>query len=116
MLSRYNRILVAEYRVDFRKAHDGLLAEARKHNCDPFAGDVIIFVSRCKSKIKALYADKTGLWLSHKVFTADTIKTKLSFLTEPTVTEVSPAALSMLLEGTAYRIEKKSKEWSPGTL
>jgi hypothetical protein len=40
---RRQRIWLARHRVDFRKAHNGLLAEAYKMNLDPFNGDVIIF-------------------------------------------------------------------------
>jgi len=110
-MTNYKRILVAEYFVDFRKSHDGLLAEARKNNSDPFLGDVIVFLSRSRRKIKVLYADKTGLWLSSKRFSAGSIKTKLNFLMEHSVKEVTTAELSMLLEGNEYFVTKKAKEW-----
>jgi transposase len=110
-LTNYKRILVAEYFVNFRKSHDGLLAEARKNGLDPFLGDVLVFLSRCRRKIKVLYSDKTGLWLSYKRFSAGTIKTKLKFLVEYSVKEITTAELSMLLEGNEYSLTKKAKEW-----
>ena len=110
-LTNYKRILVAEYFVDFRKSYDGLLAEARKNNSDPFLGDVLVFLSRCRRKIKVLYADKTGLWLSGKRFTADRVKTKLKFLLDPSVKEITIAELSMLLEGNEHSLTKRAKEW-----
>jgi len=57
-------IHLAMHRVDFRKAHDGLLAEAYHMGLDPFAGDVILFVGRCRRRMKLLFADDTGLWLA----------------------------------------------------
>jgi hypothetical protein len=33
------RVLIAEYRTDFRKRFDGLLAEAYRLGADPYAGD-----------------------------------------------------------------------------
>ena len=41
-------IWLANHRVDFRKQHSGLLAEAYKMNLDPFLGDVVIFIGRSK--------------------------------------------------------------------
>ena len=57
MLSTLNRqrVWLAQHRVDFRKQHDGLLAEAYKMSLDPFLGDVIIFIGRNRRRIKLLW-------------------------------------------------------------
>lgn len=107
MVGRSSRVWLAEHRVDFRKQHQGLLAEAYKMNLDPFSGDVVIFVGRHKRRIKVLYADPTGLWVSAKVFTVEAIKTKLNFLSEPSCKIITQAELAMLMEGSRYTVEKR---------
>ena len=104
---RRSRIWLACHRVDFRKQHDGLLAEAYKMNLDPFSGDLIIFVGRARRRIKVLYADNTGLWVSSKKFTLEAMKTKLRFLFEPSCRSITQAELAMLIEGSAYTLNKK---------
>lgn len=105
--SRVRRFFVVEHRVDFRKGHPGLLAEAFRLGRDPFAGDLLIFVGRGRRTLKVLYADPTGLWLSYKQFTADVIKTKLRFLADPTSTEITQAELAMIVEGAAYSVQRR---------
>lgn len=101
------RIWLARHRVDFRKQHDGLLAEAYRMNLDPFSGDVIIFVGRARRRIKVLYADGTGLWVSAKKFTIEAMKTKLTFLVDPSCQSITHAELAMLMEGSSYTLGKK---------
>jgi transposase len=105
--NRNRRIFVANYVVDFRRNHDGLLAEAFKLNLNPFKGDVIIFIGRKRNRIKVLYSDETGLWLSSKKFTVQSMKTKFKFLIDPSFRKISAGELAMLLEGSAYTVEKK---------
>ena len=101
------RIWLARHRVDFRRQHDGLLAEAYKMNLDPFLGDVVIFVGRHRRTVKVLYADPTGLYLTWKKFTLESMKTKMEFLFEPSCDSITAAELAMLLEGSSYTIGKK---------
>lgn len=110
--SRNMKIWLARHRVDFRKQHQGLLAEAYKINLDPFAGDVIIFVGRRLRRIKVLYADVSGLWVSTKLFTNEAMKTKLVFLTDPSCDEISQSELALLIDGSRYKIEKKIVAYS----
>ena len=109
--NRGRRIFLVNYVVDFRRHHDGLLAEAFKLNLDPFKGDVLIFISRRRRRIKVLYSDETGLWLSAKKFTVESMKTRFKFLIDPAWTKISQGELAMLLEGTAYKVEKKLKSY-----
>lgn len=104
---RRSRIWLARHRVDFRRHHDGLLAEAYKMSLDPFAGDIIIFVGRHRRAIKLLYADTTGLWLSWKKFTVEAMKTSVPFLADPFCQSITQAELAMLMEGSSYSINKK---------
>jgi hypothetical protein len=105
--SRFNKIWLARHRVDFRKQHQGLLAESYKMNLNPFSGDVIIFVGRSLRRIKVLYADVSGLWVSTKLFTGEAMKTKLNFLVDPFCDEISQSELALLIDGSRYTIEKK---------
>jgi hypothetical protein len=105
--SRKQRIWLAQHRVDFRKAQNGLLAEAYKLRLDPFAGDVIIFVGKNRRRLKVLHADPTGLWVSSKVFTLEAMKTKFKFLSEPSCASITQAELALMIEGSRYTIEKK---------
>lgn len=107
LTGRQPKIWLAQHRVDFRKHHQGLLAEAYKMNLDPFSGDVVIFVGRHRRRIKVLYADPTGLWVSAKIFTMEAIKTKLKFLSEPSCKIITQAELAMVMEGSRYTVEKK---------
>ena len=105
--ARRQRIWLAQHRVDFRKQHGGLLAEAYKMGLDPFSGDVIIFVGRTRRMIKVLYADPTGLFVTAKLFTLEAMKTKFKFISEPLAQDITNAELSLLIEGSRYTIEKR---------
>lgn len=105
--SRRLKIWLAQHRVDFRKQHGGLLAEAYKMGLDPFSGDVIIFVGRTRRMLKVLYADPTGLFVTAKLFTLETMKTRFKFISEPLARDITAAELSLLIEGSRYTIEKR---------
>jgi len=100
-------IHVAMHRVDFRKNHDGLLAEAYHMGLDPFAGDVVLFVGRCRRRMKLLFADSSGLWLAYKRFNVGSMKTKFRFLLDPGFNQISMAELQMFFEGNAYTVNKR---------
>lgn len=100
-------IHLALHKVDFRMGHDGLLAECYRMSLDPFAGDVVLFIGRCRSRMKLLFADDTGLWVAFKKFNRQSMKTKFKFLSDPCVQHISTAELQMFFEGKAYTIQKK---------
>lgn len=103
-------IHLAMHRVDFRKSHDGLLAEVYHMGLDPFAGDVVLFVGRCRLRMKLLFADESGLWVAFKRFNAESIKTKFRFLSDPQVNQISSAELQMFFEGKSYTINPPPKK------
>lgn len=107
------RLFVAQHCVDFRRQHDGLLGEAFKMKLDPFKGDIVIFVGRRKNRIKVLYADATGLWVSCKRFTMECMKTRFHFILDPSCRSISAGELSMLLEGSAYTLQRQVKPYIP---
>ena len=106
--ARIRFVHVAMHKVDFRKGHDGLLAECYNMALDPFAGDVVLFVSRCRRRMKLLFADDSGLWVAFKRFNKEAMKTKFRFLSDPGVKQISTGELQMFFEGSAYTIDKRS--------
>lgn len=100
-------VYVAYHKVDFRKQHDGLLGECYHLGLDPFAGDVVLFIGRCRRKMKLLFADSTGVWVAYKRFNKQCMKTHFRFLDNPGVNEISQAELSMFFEGCRYKIERR---------
>jgi hypothetical protein len=106
MSARVKRVWLAEFRVDFRCGHDGLLAEAYACELTPFEGDALIFVGRDRRRIKVLYADSNGLWVCYKVFSRGTSKTLFSFIADRNCREISLAELSLLLDGADYTVHR----------
>lgn len=92
------RIFVARDAVDFRKAHDGLLAVIRDaFGDDPFDGSLFVFVNRSRDRVKLLQWDRDGFWLHYKRLEQGTFK--LDVKTDESRCEISRAQLSMLIEG-----------------
>lgn len=112
MVGQRSRVWLAQHRVDFRKQHQGLLAECYKMALDPFQGDIVIFIGKNRRRIKVIYADSTGYWVSSKVFSMEAMKTRFSFLTEASCKSVTSAELSMLMEGTRFTVEKKVRSYA----
>jgi len=46
--TRVQRIFLSEHGVDFRRAHNGLLAEAYRLQLDPYQGDLLLFIGKKK--------------------------------------------------------------------
>jgi hypothetical protein len=105
--ARIRFVHVAMHKVDFRMSHDGLLGECYRMGLDPFAGDVVLFVGRCRRRMKLLFADDSGLWVGFKRFNSQSVKTKFRFLADPEVKQISTAELQMFFEGSAYTIDKR---------
>jgi hypothetical protein len=105
--------MLAEYHVDFRNWHQGLLNEAYVLGLNPWDGDIIVFPSRDRKKVKVLSADRTGLWVSYKKFAAQTMKTTLRFLSDRSVCEITESELAMLLDGSRYVVERRLLELRP---
>lgn len=92
------RIFVARDAVDFRKAHDGLLAVIRDaFGDDPFDGSLFVFINRSRDRVKLLQWDRDGFWLHYKRLEQGTFK--LDVKDDATRCEISRAQLSMLIEG-----------------
>jgi hypothetical protein len=105
------RFWIACFRVDFRRGFDGLLADAYLAKRDPFAGDVLIFISRDRKKAKILAVDDTGIWVMAKRFFGGGISHR--FYGEKSCREVSQSEAMLFLEGTQYIVHKRLNGWPP---
>jgi hypothetical protein len=103
---------LARYKVDFRKGHWTLLSEAYGLGLDPLQGDLILFISRDKRKLKLLYIDGTGIWLSHKLFFNGAMKSIVDFEDKPCKAAIGSAELAMLLEGASFTIHKRIADFT----
>jgi hypothetical protein len=105
------RVLLAEYRVDFRKHHDGLLAEAFRIGAQPYDGDCVVFVKKDRTQIRALIGDSFGLYLVSRRFEGGRLRLLLEFAEQPSAKTVSTGELSLLLEGSSFTVHKRAKAW-----
>lgn len=58
------RIHLAAQPVDMRKGFDGLMAIVHAWGLDPFTGDLFVFASRDRARLKVLHWDHGGFVLS----------------------------------------------------
>ena len=92
------RIFMAREPVDFRKAHDGLIAIVRdEFGDDPFDGSVFVFLNRKRDRVKVLHWDRDGFWLHYKRLESGTYVLKIEGVGSRA--EITRPQLMMLLEG-----------------
>lgn len=61
------RVYLAVGATDLRKAFDGLQGVVReKMESDPMSGHLFVFCNKTKSRLKVLYFDGSGMWISTK--------------------------------------------------
>lgn len=58
---------------------------------DPIAGDLIMFIRRCRRKLKIIYLDHNGIWVLAKRFHKGGYKQKWSFLDRAEAVEQKPS-------------------------
>jgi hypothetical protein len=103
------RVFLAQHRVDFRKQLNGLLGEAYRLGADPYDGDCVAFVKKDHTQLRALVGDAVGLYLVTRRFEGGRLRTLLSFAEQPSVTSVTTAELSLLLEGATFTVHKRAR-------
>jgi len=107
------RIHLALGATDMRRSFDGLallVQETLKH--DPFSGHIFIFRGRRADRVKILFYDQNGMCLFAKRldqgrFTWPSTQPTPDGTTSTTLT---PAQLSMLLEGLEWRTLVRSRQ------
>jgi transposase len=111
------RIYLCAQPADMRRGFDTLAAQVKeflKH--DPFSGNLFMFVSRGKDRLKILYWDRDGFALWYKRLEEGAFK--LPQLKQAGAgVELSATELAMLLEGIDLKSIKRSKRFvrSSGT-
>jgi hypothetical protein len=60
-LGKRAKVFVCREVVDMRKSYDGLYGLVRTAFGNPLSGDVYLFISRSRTRAKALYWDGNGL-------------------------------------------------------
>lgn len=105
------RIFVARDAVDFRKAHDGLLAVIRDaFGNDPFDGNLFVFLNRSRDRVKLLQWDRDGFWLHYKRLEQGSFH--LDVPQDSSRCEISRAQLAMLIEGIDLQKQKIRQPFS----
>lgn len=103
------RVYLAMGRTDMRKGFDGLallVQEVLKK--DPYAGHLFVFRGRRGDRLKLLYWDGSGLCL----FSKRLHKGRFVWpITRDGVVTLTPAQLSMLIEGIDWRAPERT--WKP---
>jgi len=105
------RIYLCAQPADMRKGFDTLAAQVKeflKH--DAFSGNLFLFVSRGKDRLKILYWDRDGFALWYKRLEEGAFKLPAVKNTGASV-ELSATELAMLLEGIDLKSIKRSKRF-----
>lgn len=103
------RVFMAKHRVDFRKQHNGLLAEAYRVGADPYAGDCVLFIKKDHTQLRALVGDDVGLYLVSRRFEGGRLRSLLAFADEASAKTITTAELSLLLEGATFTVHKRAR-------
>ena len=103
------RVFLAQHRVDFRKQLNGLLGEAYGLGADPYGGDCVVFVKNDRTQLRVLVGDGVGLYLVSRRFEGGRLQALLSFAEQPSANKISPAELSLLLEGASFTVHKRAR-------
>ena len=107
------RIFVATDPVDFRKAHDGLVAIVRdQFGDDPFDGSLFVFLNRRRDRTKLLLWDRNGFWLLYKRLERGTFRAIERSDAKRVL--VPRAELAMILEGIDLEKGKIRQHFAEG--
>lgn len=107
------RIFAATTPIDFRKAHDGLVAIVRDgFEHDPFDGSLFVFFNKRRDRIKILLWDRNGFWLHYKRLERGTFKALCD--KGEGKQRIDRAELAMLLEGIDLEKGKRRAHFAEG--
>lgn len=98
------KIYLALEPQDMRKSFNGLYATAEEQlGEDPRAGALFVFCNKRRNRIKTLYFDGTGLWVSAKRLEAGTFSWPRPSRSNQKKLKLAPEALQLLLDGVDLR-------------
>ncbi len=99
-LQMVRRVCVCRFKVDFRKAHNGLMGCALAAGLNPQDGDLVVFIGRRRDKLKILFRDHNGLLMVYKLFDHASLK-GFKFLETSHAQQITFGEVAMLIEGEA---------------
>ena len=98
------KIYLALEPQDMRKSFNGLYAAAEEHlGEDPRDGALFVFCNKRRNRIKTLYFDGTGLWVSAKRLEAGNFSWPKASRGGQRKLKLAPEALQLLLDGVDLR-------------
>ena len=106
------RIHLAAQPTDMRKGFDGLMAIVRAWGADPFTGDLFVFVSRNRTRVKILHWDHGGFVLTYKRLEAGTFRVPLPKRGARKL-RLDATQLAMLLDGIDFSRVRRPRAWFP---
>lgn len=111
------RIFLALDPMDMRRGIDRLAGWVEGQlRADPFAGDLFVFLSKDRRRVKVLAWESSGYWLCMKRLESGRFSRprKRMLETGEQVVTLSPAELGMLLEGIdAHRVTYREHHHRP---
>lgn len=113
MLSGVRTVHLVSSPLDMRRSFDGLLASARHLGLDPYEGCCVVFLSRSRQILKAVFGDDKGIKLLCRRFEGSCLPRLVDDLLAPGVTTISQAQLLMLFEGCSFEIRGVARSWRP---
>lgn len=106
------RIYLCVQPADMRRGFDTLAAAVKEFlRHDPFSGNLFLFVSRGKDRMKILYWEKDGFCLWYKRLEEGAFKLP-SIKDDRASVELKASELAMLLEGIDLKSIRHSKRFS----
>lgn len=107
------KIYMAKDPIDMRKGFDGLCAIVRSEWLqDVFAGNLFVFLSKRRDRIKILYWDRGGFVLYCKRLERGRFKAP-RLIHNDSAFEIDAVELAMLLDGIDFKKVKRSRIWRP---
>lgn len=106
------RIHLASQPTDMRRGFDGLMAMVRLWGLDPFSGDLFVFVSRNRTRVKVLHWDHGGFVLTYKRLEAGRFRVPMP-KRGATRLALDATQLAMLLDGIDFSRVRRPRAWMP---
>ena len=106
------RIYLATTATDMRKGFDGLAGLVRAWGGDVYSGDLFVFLSRRRDRVKILTFDQGGFVLWYKRLERGRFALPSASATERTL-QVDSGQLMYLLDGVDFSHVKRRPRWQP---
>jgi transposase len=98
------KVYLAVEPQDMRKSFNGLYAAAQDHLGEhPRSGALFVFCNKRRNRIKTLYFDGTGLWVSAKRLEEGRFSWPAPSRSGQRKLKLAPEALALLLDGVDLR-------------